>query len=143
MTENKNISRSIRVKGDLAELLKLRNFVETEALSYGFNEEQTYKICLAVDEACANLIRHSYRNDPNKEIDIRIALFSDKFSIQILDEGVSFNPLEYQSPDMKEYFKQCKPGGLGIHIIKSVMDEISYAANANQKNILTLVKYKN
>ncbi len=144
MLNSNKTYKKICVLGDTNELNRIRDFVIENALLFGFSEEQAYKICLAVDEACSNLIRHSFKFDTTKEICIAIEESKDKFTINILDKGLSFNPLDYDTPDMIEYLKKLKKGGLGIHIIKSVMDEISYlpAMDNDTTNTLMLTKYK-
>jgi serine/threonine-protein kinase RsbW len=136
--------KKIFVSGDTNELNRIRDFVIENALLFGFSEDQSFKICLAVDEACSNLIRHSFKFDTTKEICIAIEESKEKFTINIIDKGVAFNPLDYDTPDMVEYLKKFKKGGLGIHIIRSVMDEISYlpAMDNNTTNTLMLTKYK-
>lgn len=144
MLNSNKTYKTLCVIGDTNELTKIRDFVDENARLFGFSEEQAFKICLAVDEACSNLIRHSFKFDKSKEICVAIEEANDKFTINILDKGSSFNPLDYSTPDMIEYLKKFQKGGLGIHIIKSVMDEISYspALENNSCNTLMLTKYK-
>ena len=144
MLDTNKTYNKLCVFGDTNELNRIRDFVNENALFFGFTEEQSYKICLAVDEACSNLIRHSFKYDNTKEICIVIESVIDRFTINIIDKGETYNPLDYNTPDMIEYLKTYKKGGLGVHIIKSVMDEISYlpAINKNTENTLMLTKYK-
>lgn len=134
----------ICVKGDTNELQRIREFVKDKAVEFGFTESQTFKICLAVDEACSNLIKYAFKYDKSKEFCVCINIEIGKFTINISDSTNSFNLLEYDTPDLIEYLQTYKKGGLGIHIIKSVMDEIHYTpAKGNLKeNVLTLIKYK-
>ncbi len=130
---------------DFEELKKIRDFILEKALSFGFPDQEAQKIALAVDEACSNLIRHAYSFDPDKKICIEIETIQDKFTVKIQDNGSPFNPLDVDQPDMKEYFKKFRRGGLGIHIMRKVMDQITYEAakNKNDKNILFLTKHLN
>lgn len=130
-------------KAEDSELEKIRNFVNQKAIEFGFDESVSAKIVLAVDEACSNLIKHSYRYDSQKEICLLVSFSGKEFVVDILDDGKIFNPLQVPSPDMKKYFDEYKRGGLGIHIIKLIMDEISYLPNSGEppKNILRLKKY--
>ena len=132
----------IRATGDTAELQKVRSFVEEHARAFGFSEEETGKIVLAVDEACSNIIRHSYHHNPRKEFFVRIRTNGREFGVDIMDAGDSFDPLGVTSPDMKEYFSEHRSGGLGIHIMRMVMDTIDYtpASEAGAFNRLSLSK---
>lgn len=133
---------SICSKGDTAELKKIRDVVYNRAIDFGFADDLASKITLAVDEACSNLVRHAYRNDATKEICVKIETENSNFIVKIFDEGSPFNPIEVSSPNMDEYFKELKRGGLGIHIIKLIMDEISYVPSNDQihMNMLCLKK---
>lgn len=128
--------------GSVQELALIREFVGTRASEFGFDENDTYKITLAVDEACSNLIRHAYKFDNSKFLCIEIQTNNLDFSILISDDGQSFDLTEVDSPKMNEYFQQFKQGGLGIHIIKLVMDQIEYFPHNDEhkKNILKMTK---
>jgi serine/threonine-protein kinase RsbW len=138
--ENKKI---YRLNADYSNLSELRDFVAAEAVKHGFSNDDAYLISLAVDEACTNLIRYAYKFDKTKKIEIIISADSNKFIAKIKDSGAPFNPLDVPPPDMEEYFKEFKRGGLGIYIIRNAMDEISYipANSTDSYNELTLVKY--
>jgi serine/threonine-protein kinase RsbW len=127
---------------DFAELNRIRKFVVDQAVDFGFSEEESLKISLAVDEACTNLIEHSYKHDKNKQFFIQIDTGMNNFTVSILDDGKPFNPTYVKPPNMNEYLKKYKRGGLGIHIMRKVMDEISYfpSGDTNKKNVLKLKK---
>ncbi len=127
---------------DYIYLEDIRRTINLDALSVGFSEEVASYIAMAVDEACTNLIRYSFNLDPNNQILIETQFDSKSFIIKIKDSGKPFNPTEVNEPDMLEYFKSFKRGGLGIHIIKKIMDEIIYIPSdtKNSMNTLTLVK---
>ncbi|TAL70936.1 MAG: ATP-binding protein [Bacteroidetes bacterium] len=128
--------------GDFSELYRIRKFIYKNAQLFGFDENESNKIALAVDEACTNLIKHSFNLDKSKEFCVTIEPSTLKFTIKILDSGEPFNPLQVVETNMNEYFKGYKKGGLGIQIIRAVMDEISYLpSNIERKeNILILTK---
>ena len=130
---------------DFSELVKIRDFVINKALGAGFNEGDANKIALAVDEACTNLMKHSFNLDKTREFCVKIELSTYKFIIKILAQGLPFNPLQVSSLNMKEYFKNYKKGGLGIQIIRSIMDEISYLPSdvESKENVLILTKIRN
>lgn len=125
-----------------SELENIRTFVINCAESFGFDYKESHKIALAVDEACSNLIKYAFKEDQNKDIEVKIEVKNNVLNVSIYDDAEPFNPLTIPSPDMNEYFKKFKKGGLGIHIMKLVMDEISYKpkSKTNKKNILLLKK---
>ncbi len=130
--------------GDTTELERIRQFVEVKARSFGFSEQGIHKIALAVDEACSNLIRHSYQSDTSREFYIDIAEQDPKaFVIEISDTGTAFDPLTVPAPNLREYAAQHRKGGFGVHIIRMVMDAVEYlpADPAHPFNRLKLVKH--
>ena len=143
MTINSNIlPNRIISNADLAELQSIRDFVQKKASEYGFDEEASYKISLAVDESCSNIIRHAYKLDSNKELSVEIDVSNGSFTVNIFDWGEPFNPMNKEMQDMEEYLKQFKRGGFGIHIIRMIMDAVEYypSNSANKPNLLSLKK---
>ncbi len=145
LNEHQKYRYSICSNGDLAELERIRSYIFERAQEFGFSSDIAQKISLAVDEACSNLIKHAFNKDNQKKICMEIVAEDKQFTINIMDDGAPFNPLEVAAPDMNEYFKQFKRGGLGIHIMRLIMDEISYRpqSDSNPKNCLCLKKYLN
>ncbi|RMF58129.1 MAG: ATP-binding protein [Calditrichaeota bacterium] len=120
----------------------IRKFVSEIASNLGFDEEAMYQIELAVDEACTNVIKHAYRNDQQSEKIIKITLKvkEDRLIIIVADKGCGFNPAAIKSPDMEKYIKKGKRGGLGLHLIKSLMDEVSFRMKPGVRNEVIMVK---
>src|SRR3989339_1556417 len=94
--------------GDFSELHKIRNFVYSKAQVFGFDDNDASKIALAVDEACTNLIKHSFNLDKTKEFCVSVEPSSFNFTVKIHDKGQPFNPMEVDKLDMNEYFKNYK-----------------------------------
>ncbi|MGH2567530.1 MAG: ATP-binding protein [Bacteroidota bacterium] len=129
------------IKSQTEHLLEVRDFVSTVARDFGFSDEESSKIVLAVDEACTNIIKHAYQFDPNKEISVSIRLNKGALEILIEDEGKSFNPLAIKPPNLKQHLQQYRRGGLGVYLIKTLMDEVEYNLTPGKKNIVRLTKY--
>lgn len=138
---NKKIEKEIVVKSSTDNLSQVRDFTRKAAEESGFNEETVGKIILAVDEACTNIIKHAYKYSPDGKIEISIKFDSTRFSISIVDEGVHFNPNSVPEPNIVEYYKQKKVGGLGIFLMKKLMDEVNYSTISGNRNQVILVKY--
>lgn len=126
-------------KTDNLELI--REFVSRIASKVGFNCEDVNKIELAVDEACTNVIKHAYEKDEKQSIDIAIKIDYNKFTIIITDRGKGFDITKIKTPDMKEYLAEMRVGGLGIHLIHSLMDELNFNIKPGVKNQVKMVKY--
>jgi serine/threonine-protein kinase RsbW len=131
-----------RVPSRTEELHRVRQIVEQEAMSFGFDQETAFRLALAVDEACTNIIKHAYEGNPGRAFDLEIATTENQFRIVLTDEGKGFSPSKLPRLDMKHYFERMCRGGLGVHIIKLVMDDVDYAVAQNKYNRLSMTKYR-
>lgn len=114
----------------------VRGVMERIADIIGFSEDEAGHITLAVDEACSNIIKYSYMNDPGKKIDISIKPHEKKIEIHITDYGKRCDISQMQSRDINDI----RPGGLGVYIINKVMDSVEYDFDSPRKNQIRMVK---
>lgn len=103
----------------------------------GFSQEDTNNITLAVDEACSNIIKHAYCGATDQLIEVLIQLHPDRLEVLLQDYGKKVNVRQIKSRELDDV----RPGGLGVHLIKSVMDIVSYENCSKNCNQLQLVKY--
>ncbi len=135
----KTISKTVLSRTD--HLLEVRDFVSDAARQFGFGEEDVANIVLAVDEACTNIIKHAYQYAPDKEIFIAILRNNGTFEVKIKDSGKSFNPDVLRPPDLKRNLSHHRRGGLGVYLMKKLMDKVEYSFAAGNNNEVKLVKY--
>ncbi len=129
------------IKAATSKLTDIRKFVAKHAREHGFNEKQISDIQLAVDEACTNIIKHAYQFDQTKNFMIELEFDGDQLSITLTDHGSGFDPNRYQRPDLKKQIEKKKRGGMGIFLIKNLMDDVSYSSN-NNTNVLRMSKIR-
>ncbi|MDD1728634.1 MAG: ATP-binding protein [Methanospirillum sp.] len=96
------------------------------------------RIQLAVEEAVTNVVMHGY-DDSGGDVLIRLESSPAQIAITIIDAGAAFDPTTIPPPDVTADLDHRKIGGLGVHLIRSVMDEVRYARERDQ-NKLTLIK---
>lgn len=130
----------LKIQSQTEKLIFVREFVSEAARKFGFDDEAVSKIALAVDEACTNVIKHSYDYAPNKEIEIMIRTKDTTFEVVIIHQGKSFDPAAVKPPDMKEYLSHYRRGGLGMHLMRSLMDGVEYRTSKDRKSEVHLVK---
>lgn len=135
----KKISKTIRSRTD--HLLEVREFVLDAARQFGFGEEEASKIVLAVDEACTNIIKHAYHYAPDKRIEITIYRQDGEFEVRITDEGKAFDPATVTLPDIKQHLTHYRRGGLGVYLMRKLMDKVEYSLSKGRKNEVRLTKY--
>lgn len=127
------------------ELSHIREFIVDNADEYGFDSATANRLALAVDETCTNLIKHAFRKNPQYLISISIDKKDDFFAVIIKDKAEPFDMNSVGKVNLPDYFRKMKSGGLGIQIIKTVIDEIQYYSSREvegDENILVLKKYK-
>ena len=122
-------------------LREVRQYVFGAAQHFGFTEDDTNKIVLAVDEACTNIIKHAYAYGADHTIKLSIQTRGTVFEITITDQGKPFDPASIPQPDMKEYLTHFKRGGLGMYLMKTVMDKVEYDFKPGPVNKVRLTKY--
>ncbi|MFZ1731504.1 MAG: ATP-binding protein [Bacteroidota bacterium] len=145
-SQNKHTIQTLQIQSKTELLADMRTFVSDAARQFGFGEGDVGKIELAIDEACTNIIKHAYRYNPDGIIEIRLSVQQGsektrKFIVEILDSGVSFDSSKYTAPDMTEYFKKLRHGGLGIVLMKKLMDEVEYGPSVSDRNTIRMIKY--
>lgn len=121
-------------------LAAVRALVGTIAQRLGFNEMQCGQISLAVDEALCNVITHGYDRRDDGRLWISFwALDGDPSGLKIVieDQAAQIDPSEIQPRDLDDI----RPGGLGVHIIREVMDDVQYERRPEQGMRLTMIKH--
>jgi serine/threonine-protein kinase RsbW len=121
-------------------LALIREFVTRVAAQAGLNEVEVGQLELAVDEACANVIEHAYGDDKTKQVMIRAVFDEETLRIHVIDTGEGFDPTQVQQQDVKDLIAKRKTGGLGMRLIKTLMDEVHYEIEPGKKNELRMVK---
>lgn len=130
---------SFELKSNLSELDKLCLKMEQIGRKMGLSKKFIFEVNLALDELFTNIISYGFDNTNDHLIKITITPQNKEVCLCIEDDGIPFNPVDFKSPDLACSVDQCKIGGLGIHIIKKLMDEICYE-RCGDKNVVTLKK---
>lgn len=131
---------SLNVPSKTEHLSEVRDFVSDAARRFGFADEEVSNIALAVDEACTNIIKHAYHFASDKDITIDVRMQAAEFEILISDKGQHFEPDKVAMPDMKEYLSKYKRGGLGMLLMRKLMDKVEYRIQPS-RNVVRMVKY--
>jgi serine phosphatase RsbU (regulator of sigma subunit)/anti-sigma regulatory factor (Ser/Thr protein kinase)/Flp pilus assembly protein TadD len=130
----------LKVPAHIDYLGDLRDFVTKVGKRHNFSPKIINAFKLAVDEASTNIIRHAYR-DQDGQIAIRALVKKDSLTISLIDQGVFFDPQRVKDPDLNRYIDIGKKGGLGIFIMRKLMDEIDYR-KTEEGNELRITKYR-
>ncbi|MFO0972853.1 MAG: ATP-binding protein [Phycisphaerae bacterium] len=132
----------LTITSDSQSLPVVRSAVMRMAELEGFPSEAVQHVALAVDEALANVIRHGYGGANDRPIHInleRVAGASGRIglAVTVRDFGRQIDPAAIQGRDLDDV----RPGGLGVHIMRTCMDEVEFSCPAEGGMLLRMVKY--
>jgi sigma-B regulation protein RsbU (phosphoserine phosphatase) len=126
-----------RFPAQAAELKGTRDAVREAVETCGCSAKSTADIVLAIDEACQNIIRHAYRGESDGPIELEIEHQSDGLVFSLIDHAPAIDPNRVQPRDLDDI----RPGGLGTHFIRRVMDEVEFLKPASGRgNLLRMVR---
>jgi len=131
---------TLKVPSSTENLALIREFVTSVGKQALMKDTDISELELAVDEACANVIEHAYGHDISKEVMIRAIFDEMEVRISVIDTGKGFDPNKLKSESIEKLVSQRKSGGLGIRLIKSLMDEVRVEIIPGQKNELHMMK---
>ena len=99
------------------------------------------KVQVVLEEVLSNIIFYAYDDNEDHEIEITMEIIEEhlKLTIVIVDDGLPFNPLKVEKPDTSLALQDREIGGLGIHLVINLMDEVKYERREEQ-NVITLTK---
>lgn len=127
------------IENQIDELSFLAGKIDELAEEWELSPALAMNINLVVEEAISNIIFYAFNDKAKHEIKISISVESNILTIKINDDGIPFNPLQQQQPDITLSAEERPVGGLGIFLISQIMDKMNYVRQKNQ-NILTLNK---
>jgi anti-sigma regulatory factor (Ser/Thr protein kinase) len=127
------------LKNQLADLAPLAEQIRTSVGDLGLGERDLFCIDLVCDELITNTIKYGYSDTAEHEIAIRLSVRPDEFAIELKDDGNPFNPLDSATPDTNLALEERPIGGLGIHLLREMMDRCEYQ-HADGKNCVTFRK---
>jgi serine/threonine-protein kinase RsbW/sigma-B regulation protein RsbU (phosphoserine phosphatase) len=122
-----------------AEIARLVESAEAFTQAHGVPPDAAYAMTLCLDEMAANSIRHAYAGSEGKHVWVQLDIRADGLFARVEDEGPPFNPLEADAPDLDLPIDERPIGGLGIHIVRTMMDAVEYA-RVGDRNVVTMEK---
>ncbi|MEA4890107.1 MAG: LytS/YhcK type 5TM receptor domain-containing protein [Clostridiaceae bacterium] len=128
-----------QLNGGLEEISVLSETIEKFAAGNGIPQDIVFKVNLSIDELLTNTLSYGYPERGEREISVSLAVQDQTLVIETRDNASAFNPLEKTEPDISQDIDERPIGGLGIHIVRKMMDEIAYRREAGF-NILTMKK---
>jgi anti-sigma regulatory factor (Ser/Thr protein kinase) len=133
-------SYALTVTSELDKLAAIASFIKQAATNMGMDEDGTYAMELAVDEACTNVMDYAYQGQGGHPVTIECRDEGGNCIVVIRDHGRPFDPSHIESPDLRAPISRRKVGGLGIYIMRKLMDDVRFCCDPATGNELILVK---
>ena len=123
-----------------ADLAGVAQWVADFAAAQGIQPAVVADLNVALDEVLSNIAKYGYADDAVHSIRLRLTVSETAIEAEVEDDGVAFDPLSFPSPDLDVSPAERRVGGLGIHFVRTLMNEVTYA-RAGERNRLVLVKH--
>lgn len=132
-------ARQADFRANLDVLASIAEFVEDVCVEVGIEADARFDIQLAVEEACCNVIEHACAGlDCN--LTLRLATDDGDLIVTVQDRGRPFDPDAVPMPDLQAPLDERPIGGLGLHLMRQLMDEVRFSFSATEGNTLAMVK---
>ncbi len=126
--------------GRLESLEKIGEFIQQVARSACLTDRDVYAVQLAVDEACTNIIEHAYHGKEVGDIVCTCDVERDSLKVVLLDQAIPFNPGAQPEPNVHLPLEEVKPRGLGLFLMRKMMDDVKFEKAPEGGNRLTMIK---
>ena len=128
------------INNDLIEIKTVKEEFEKFSKVNEIAEKMSKQFMIAIDELLNNVIHYGYPKDKENEININFELSKTMLSLTFIDEGIPFNPFQKTKPDTTLSIEDRPIGGLGLHLVKNMMDKVEYQRHIN-KNVVKITKF--
>lgn len=129
-----------KVGCSIENLKGVRDFIRHSLKEHGVSEIEISEMVLAIDEMCSNLMIHAHHCNPDDLFEIKIYMMGDaQVVFELVDDGTVFDINEFAEPSIDNIVHQKRKGGLGIRLVKSIMDKVEYQVSKD-KSVCRLIK---
>ena len=131
--------QSVVIRNDLKEIKTVMTAFEVFAEQNDIPMPVIMKFKIIFDELLNNIVSYGYDDEGDHEVDVKMELLGKRLTVTVSDDGIPFDPLSKETPDIEALIEDREMGGLGIHNIRALTDEVIYQRRID-RNILTMVK---
>jgi anti-sigma regulatory factor (Ser/Thr protein kinase) len=119
-------SLDLRLKNDLSEIAIARDALDSLAAELGIPRRALMQLQVALDEVVSNVVKYAWEDGNKHEFVVRITVHLDRVDLEIVDDGRAFDPRSVSPPEPATDGQRPHPGGLGIHMVRKLVDDFSY-----------------
>ena len=132
--------RRIIMKNEMTEVSRMRGFFLSVCREHDIDDETFKTLNLAIEEWVANVINYAYPKGIRGHVELTAKVSDGILTLVIKDHGAPFDPTQHEEVDVEAELSERQIGGLGIHLVKAIMDTVNYERTADGYNVLTLTK---
>lgn len=133
-------NKALVVSSSLDELPRVIEFVRQACLKAGLDDDTIFACELATDEACTNIIEHAYQGRQDGVIRVACQVSNTSFTVEFHDHGQPFDPDQVLPPNLSGDLADREIGGLGLHFMRRLMDEVRFEFDEQAGNTLVMTK---
>jgi len=134
-----NNSLTILIRNEISEISRILDLIERFGEENNISPGIINSLNLSLDEIITNTISYGYKDSESHTICVALELKNNVINVKIEDDGIAFNPLEVPEADITKPLEEKSIGGLGVHLVKNLMDSVAYRRIEN-KNIFIMNK---
>lgn len=128
----------LHIANDLSELSRLNEAVSAYLDPYNLSVKTRHTVDLAIEEMVTNIIKYGFDDEARHELGVSVAVTESGVSVRLEDDGREFNPLAQDDPDTTRSVEDRQLGGLGIHLVRRMLDDLSYERRCG-RNVLRML----
>jgi anti-sigma regulatory factor (Ser/Thr protein kinase) len=128
----------IKIKNNIEEMSRICDEIHEFCIESGIPDGRYHDIILIVDEIVTNVISYAYQDGKEHEFSLHLNEYDQHVSINLIDNGIAFNPLEREDPDICSSIEERQIGGLGIFIVKQLAEVVEYS-RVDEQNRLSIM----
>jgi serine/threonine-protein kinase RsbW len=132
-------SVELQIRNDVADIGIVRDTLDDLGREFGIPMRPLMQLQVAIDEVVSNVVKYSWDDGARHEILVRIIIQPDRVDLEIIDDGREFDPLTAPAPNPPPAGQRPRPGGVGIHMVKKLVDQFNYE-RIGSRNRTTLSK---